>query len=565
LSKPTRSLKRRWRLRRNPHAGDLRLTHYPTLVQRLLECRGVATAPQAQAFLDGYDECDPFALPDVDKAVARLSRAARTSEAVAVFGDFDVDGITSVALMTEALRSLGACVIPYIPDRFDEGYGLNAPAISRLYADGATLLVAVDCGTSSVDDVTHARSLGMDVVIVDHHLPAERLPDALALVNPKIAPSDGPDLDLASAGLVYYLLIALYDSLGRAFPDQRFLDLAGLGTVSDMAPLHRANRSLVIRGLEAVRESERCGLQALMAVAGVDPSRVDTEALSFMLGPRLNAAGRLAHARLSLDLLLCDDADAAWGMARRLDSLNRQRQRLTAKALDLAWSLLEEDGPDGHDASLVMVGHGDVPPGVAGLVASKIAETLYRPALVYQRGETVSRGSGRSIPEFDVAAALRTCDDLLLRVGGHQQAAGFTADNAHLPAIKERLVAHAEERLSGLDLAPTIDVDAEIGLRELGREELRWLSKLGPHGMGNPEPVLLSRGVTVADYRVVGADGKHLRLTLKDGYAAWPAIAFGLGEVRVSVGQRVDAVFSLSSDRRDGSPQLTVHDLAPSV
>ena len=210
-----------------------------------------------------------------------------------------------------------------------------------------------------------------------------------------------------------------------------------------------------------------------------------------------------------------------------------------------------------------MVGHGDIPPGVAGLVASRIAETLYRPAIVYQQGETLSRGSGRSIPEFDVAAAMRTCGDLFLRVGGHQQAAGFTADNAHLPAIKERLIAHAEEHLAGLDLAPTIDVDAEIGLRELGREEIRWLAKLGPHGIGNPEPVLLSRGVTVADYRVLGSDGKHLRLTLKDGYATWPAIAFGLGDARVSVGQRVDVVFSLSSDRRDGSLQLTVHDLAP--
>jgi single-stranded-DNA-specific exonuclease len=561
LPQARRALKRRWRLRRNPHAGNLRLTHYPPLVQRLLECRGIATAAQAQAFFDGYDECDPFELPDIDKAIARLSRAAKTGETVAVFGDFDVDGITSVALMTEALRWLGAHVIPYIPDRFDEGYGLNASAISRLHAHGATLLVAVDCGTSSVEDVAHACSLGMDALIVDHHLPAERLPEALAVVNPRVAGSNGWELDLASAGLVYCLLAALYESLDRPFPERRFLDLAGLGTVSDMAPLHRANRSLVIRGLDAIRETDRCGLQALMAVASVDPSRIDTEALSFMLGPRLNAAGRLAHARLSLELLLCDDDDAAWEMARRLDALNRQRQRQTATALDLAWSLLAEE----DDAPLVMVGHSDIPPGVAGLVASKIAEALYRPAVVYQRGEKLSRGSGRSIPEFDVAAAMRSCGDLFLRFGGHQQAAGFTADNAHLPAIKERLVAHAEEHLAGLDLVPFIEVDAEVGLRELGREEIRWLAKLAPYGIGNPEPTLLSRGVTIAECRVVGSDGKHLRLKLKDGYATWPAIAFGLGDARVSVGQRIDVVFSLSSDRRDGSLQLTVHDLAPSV
>jgi single-stranded-DNA-specific exonuclease len=548
-------------MRPNPHQGALRFSHYPTLVQRILECRDVATLPQAEAFFDAHDECDPFALPDVEKAVARLVQATRAAETAAVFGDFDVDGVTSVALLTEALRSMGARVIPYIPDRFDEGYGLNAPAISKLHDEGATLLVAVDCGTSSVDEVAYARTLGMDVVIIDHHLPAERLPDALALVNPKVAGSHGWDLDLASAGLVYYLLIALYDAVSRPFPEQRFLDLAGLGTVSDMAPLLRANRALVINGLEAVKKSERPGLQALMAVSRVEPSRVDTESLSYMLGPRLNAAGRLAHARLSLDLLLCDDYVAAFDMARQLDSLNRRRQRETATALDLAWSLLADE----DDAALVMVGHGDVPPGVAGLVASKIAEALYRPALVYQRGEKVSRGSGRSIPEFDVAAALRTCDSLFLRVGGHQQAAGFTADNDRLPEIKERLVAHAEERLGGLDLSPVVEVDAEIGLRELGREEIRWLAKLGPHGAGNPKPTLLSRGVTVADWRVLGSDGKHLRLTLKDGYATWPAIAFGLGDVRVSVGQRVDVVYSLSSDRRDGSPQLTVHDLAPST
>jgi single-stranded-DNA-specific exonuclease len=464
--------------------------------------------------------------------------------------------------MTEALRDLGAHVIPYIPDRFDEGYGLNAPAISRLHADGATLLAAVDCGTSSVDEVAHACSLGMDVVIVDHHLPADRLPDALALVNPRVSGSDGWELDLASAGLVYYLLLALYDALGKPFPEQRFLDLAGLGTVCDMAPLHRVNRPLAIRGLEAVQNTDRCGLRALMQVSAIDSKRIDTEALSFMLGPRINAAGRLAHARLSLDLLLCDDPETARSLARNLDSLNRQRQRQTATALDLAWDLLSDD--DG-DAPLLMAGHADIPPGVAGLVAAKIADALYRPAVVYQKGETQSRGSGRSIPEFDVAAAMRSCEELFVRVGGHQQAAGFTADNASLPAIKERLVAHAEERLAGLDLTPVLEVDGEVGLRELGREEIRWLGKLGPYGMGNPEPIFLSRNVAVVESRIVGSDGKHLRLKLKDGYAVWPAIGFGLGGLYVERGRLIDVVFSLSRDKRDGSLQLTVHDLAASI
>ncbi|MGD0115750.1 MAG: single-stranded-DNA-specific exonuclease RecJ [Dehalococcoidia bacterium] len=554
--------RRRWRLRRSPHDGALRDTAYPPLIQRLLENRGIADATQARDFLDGvHPSFDPATLPDAAIAVERLSRAAAANEAVAVFGDFDVDGITSVALLTEGLTALGARVIPYIPDRFAEGYGLNQPAIQRLHDEGASLLLAVDCGTSSVEEVAFARSLGMDVLIVDHHPPAQRLPDALALVNPQSLPARDWHFDLAAAGLAYYLLQALFDSLGRPFPEQRFLELAALGTVADMAPLLGANRWLAQSGLAAVQQTERCGLRALMEVASIHPSRVDTESLSYVLSPRLNAAGRLAHARLSLDLLLCDDHDSAWEMARRLDALNRQRQRYTSTALDLAWSLVADE----EDASLLMIGHTDFPAGVAGLVASKMADALYRPVVVYARGESESRASSRSIPEFDIASAMRGCDDLFLRCGGHPRAAGFTADNACLPAIKERLTACAEEQLAGLDLAPVIDVDAEIGLRELGRQEIRWLAKLAPHGVDNREPVLLSRGVTAAECRVMGGDGKHLRLKLKDGYVTWPAVGFGLGNAAVPDGQRIDVVYSLSSDRRDGSLQLTLHDLRPSA
>lgn len=551
---------RRWRLRHNPVAGALSDTAFPPLVQRLLENRGVATLSQARAFFDGKTDGDPFSLPDMEKAVARLRQASLTGETVAVFGDFDVDGVTSVALLTEGLRSLGALVIPYIPDRFGEGYGLNSPAITRLHEQGATLLVAVDCGTSSLDEVAHARSLGMDAVIIDHHLPLSELPAALAIVNPKLASPPDAAVDCAAAGLAYHVLRALFDSLRRPFEEERFLDLAALGTVVDMAPVIGPNRMLVRRGLDAIARTERPGLRALLAASGVQ-GPVDTETLSFMLGPRLNAAGRIAHARLSLDLLLCDEPDAARQMAQQLSSLNRERQRQTAAAVELAWSLLGED----IDAPLLMIGHGEVPAGVAGLVASKLVDTVYRPAVVYQRGEATSRASGRSIPEFDLAAALRDCGDLFQRFGGHRQAAGFTADNERLPAIKEALTACAAERLAGVDLMPTIDVDAEVALQGIGGEEIRWLARLAPHGVGNPEPVLLSRDVLVVERRTVGSDGKHLRLKLRDGPVVWPAIAFGLGEAAVAERQRIDVVYSLSADRRDGGLQLLVRDLAPSA
>ncbi len=552
--------KRRWRLRENPLAGALSATRYPPLIQRLLETRGVGTPNAARAFLEGGGEGDPFSLPDVDKAVALLGAAAQSRATVAVFGDFDVDGITAAAILSEGLASLGASVLTYIPDRFDEGYGLNKPAIGWLRGQGAGLLLAVDCGTSSLDEVAHARSLGMDVVVVDHHLPLTELPAAQAIVNPKLVSPVGGAADFASAGLAYHLLHALHRSLGAPFPRGRYLDLVALGTVVDMAPLCGPNRDLVRRGLVALARTERPGLQALLAASRLS-SVVGTEALSFVLGPRLNAAGRVAHGRLSFELLTCRDPEAAPAMARELNGLNQQRQRQTADAVDLAWSLLAE----GDGASpLVMVGHGDIPSGVAGLVASRMAEELYRPVVVYSQDGDTSRASARSIPEFDIAAALRECGDLFQHFGGHHQAAGFTAANDRLPAIKERLVAWAAERLAGAELTPSIDVDAEIPLRKLAGEELRWLARLAPHGVGNPEPSFLSRGVPVLDCRTVGADGKHLRLKLRDGPIVWSAIAFGLGEAEV--GETTDLVYSVGADPwESGALQLVIRDLAPSL
>jgi len=550
---------RRWRLKESPLTGALNATPYPLLIQRLLENRGVATPAAARAFLDGGLEIDPSALPDIDKAVAVLTKAVQAGDTIAVFGDFDVDGITAAAILSEGLTSLGAGVLTHIPDRFREGYGLNKPAIDRLRERGAGILLAVDCGISSLDEVAHARSLGMEVVVVDHHLPLTELPVAQAIVNPKLASPPIPAADLASAGLAYLLVQALHDSLRRPFPRERYLDLAALGTVVDMAPLLGPNRELVRRGLAALTQTERPGLQALMTVARVDVAAAGTEALSFALGPRLNAAGRIAHGRLSYELLTCREPEAALSLARDLDALNRERQRQTLTALDLARSLLAED--DGA-LPLIMVGHGDIPAGVAGLVASRLAEEMYRPAVVYSEDGGLSRASARSIPEFDIAAALRECCDLFVRFGGHHQAAGFTAENERLPAIKERLVACASERLAGAELTPVIDIDAEMPLRSVGSEEIRWLARLAPHGMGNPEPLFLSRGVQVLDCRTLGSDGQHLWLKLRDGAVVWPAIAFGLGEVEV--GETADLVYSVGVDpRENGALQLVVRDLAP--
>jgi single-stranded-DNA-specific exonuclease len=578
--------RRRWRLRTGERTDALRSSDYPPLLQRLLANRGVRTLDEARRFLKGEPAPpDPFLLPDMERAVQRLRLALSRRELVAVFADFDVDGVTAAALLTQGLEALGGHVLAYIPDRFREGYGLNTDAIDRLRAQGADLLLTADCGSSSVAEVEHARTLGMDVLILDHHAVPEQLPPAQALVNPRLwqkelgtgnrEPGASPKLpvrgslgELAAVGLAYQLMAALHEALNAAFEPDEHLDLVALGTVVDMVPLLGENREMVRRGLAALartRHGGRPGLRALMKVAGVASESLDTEALSFALGPRLNAAGRLANARLAYDLLVAGDEEEAARLAQRLDDLNRERQRQTLDALSLAQELLSADDPTATGSPLVMLGHPALGSGIVGLVAARLAEELYRPAVVYELGESVSRASARSIPEFDIVGALRRCARLFQRFGGHRQAAGFTADNQALPAIKERLLEQAALELAPLDLAPTIEVDAPMPLRALRAAEIQGLGLLGPHGIGNPRPTFLSRGVTVLECQAVGSDGQHLRLKVRDGPMVWPAIAFGMGEGRVESqeparpasglpepGSLIDVVYAFSADRRGG-------------
>jgi single-stranded-DNA-specific exonuclease len=554
--------RRRWLVR--PPAVALMDSPFPPLIRHLLYHRGVRSEDEAARFLflEPWAEHDPSVLPGVEQAVERLSAAITGGEVIAVFGDFDVDGVTAAALLAEALGELGARVITYIPNRFSEGYGLNVDAITSLRERGASLLVAADCGTSSVEEVEHACRLGMDVIILDHHTIPPELPPAVALVNPKLLPEGGrgsPLGELASVGVTYEAMAALYQALGRAWQPQRFLDLVAIGTVADLAPLRGENRYLVKEGLAAIARAERPGLRALMAAAGLRPEGVDSEAIAYALGPRLNAAGRLAHAELSLRLLLTQDEGEADEVARRLNALNQERRGQTEQALATAAELLT--GEDAQ-APLVFIGHPDISEGIVGLVASKLVDERYRPAIVYQRGESESRGSCRSIPEFDIMGALSRRANLLVRYGGHPRAAGFTVANASLGALKEGLLEQAARELAGVELSPPLAIDAELPLGRLRGEDIRWLQYFQPYGQGNPDPTFLSRGVSVAEVRLLGNNGQHLRLKLKDGPVTWPAIAFGMGERAVEAGQRVDVVYSLASDRRgDDTLELRIKDL----
>lgn len=564
---------KRWRLRGRFPEGELEAAPYPALIRHLLWHRGLRSPKDAERFMEGPSlEYDPLLLPDIEPALARLRDAVRARERIAVYGDFDVDGVTASALLVEALSALGGAAFAYIPDRFREGYGLNIPALDHLKEQGATLVLTADCGTSSYGEIAHARARGMDVVILDHHSVPPELPPANATVNPKRPDSRYPDSELASVGLAYKLMGALYESLGRAWEAERWLDLVALGTVADVAPLLNENRWLLKRGLEGLGRSERPGLRALMEAAGVEPSRVDPEAIGYALGPRLNAAGRLAHAGLALELLTERDEVEAQRRALELTALNRERQDMTEAALQLAAELLSEEDAE---SPLVFVGHEEIPSGIVGLVAGRLTEERHRPAVVYERQPETSRASCRSIPEFDITGALRRHAELMERFGGHRAAAGFTARNEKLAPLKEGLLRHAEAELREVELVPTIDIDAALSLGALRGKEIRLLSQMGPFGEANPEPTFLSRNVEVVECRVIGNDGKHLRLKLRDGHGAgarvtWPAIAFRLGEAEVREGQRLDVVYSLATDRLDAGGhggialELRIKDIAPS-
>jgi single-stranded-DNA-specific exonuclease len=558
---PSITRRRRWRGR--PRPATMPQGGWPELIAKLLALRGIVDGDAARAFLDAPAGLpDPYALPALDIAIARLLRAVETRETVAIFGDFDVDGVTAAAQLAQAIAALGGVPVPYVPDRFSEGYGLNVPAIERLRAGGATLLVTADCGTSSVDEVARARAIGMHVIILDHHTVPPVLPNATALVNPKLPDArPGGLLELATAGLAFHVAAALHAAAGKPFDAPAYLDLAALGTVCDMAPLADENRRIMRTGLPALARTRRPGLRALMDVARVDRASVSADDIGYRLGPRLNAAGRIAHARLALELLMTDDEERGRALAQQLDELNRARQQHTADAVALAQQIMGDAEPP----PLIMIGHPDFSSGIVGLIASKLVTLYGRPAVVYERGAETSRASCRSIEEFHITDALRENASLFVRFGGHRAAAGFTAENARLDEIRARLIDAAARELAGKELVPVLEIDANLPLRALRGDEIRWLAKLGPFGIGNPVPTFLARDVLCTDVRWVGNGDRHRRLVLRDGRISWSAFAFDMGEIPCAEGDRVDVVYTIDAGRPDAPVELRIEDLRPAA
>lgn len=555
-----------------PPQENVILKQYHPVLRQILYNRGYVTSEAAQRYLDAraQQSTDPFDMLGVSSAVDRLLLAVQRNEPVAIYGDYDVDGVTATALLVTVLKGLEANVTGYIPNRFDEGYGLNKEALDSLYSSGIRLVVTVDCGIRSPDEAAHACSLGMDLIITDHHQPAGELPKAFAIVNPKQPGDTYPDKDLAGVGLAYKLAEGLLTSMrkhGMPIPTnvnhEDTLDLVALGTVADLAPLTGENRALVRAGLRLIRKPQRQGLQALIAVAGLVPGRISATDIGFILGPRLNAAGRLDTALDALTLLTTDDIQTAGKLAQQLENQNRERQKITreiqAQAEQIALSA-------GEEPFLLFAAHEDFNAGVVGLAASRLVEQYYRPAIVAKINGETTRGSCRSIPEFHITEALDQCADLLVHHGGHAAAAGFTVRNENLVELILRLREIAALRLSSQDLRPILTADAVVKLGDLDIQLLRSLDSLQPTGYGNPPALFVTRDLKVKNARPVGKEGAHLKLVLTDGWVAMDAIAFKLAQRLERIPPKVDLMYTFELNEYNGrqSFQLNVRDMKAS-
>jgi single-stranded-DNA-specific exonuclease len=547
----------------------------PVLAQ-ILRNRGFNDPEAAYRFLCVKEDAgDPFKMKGMSQAVHRIRQAIRNREPIVVYGDFDADGVTSTVLLVQTLKSLNANVEAYIPHRVDEGYGLNSKALQQLARKGKKLVITVDCGIRSIDEVEDGKAAGLDMIVTDHHSIGPEIPRALAVLNPKQEDCKYPEDMLAGVGVAYKLAVALLKAANgndrrasrpQLSPDD-LLDLVAIGTVADLAPLDRMeNRALVRRGLQTLNLTNRMGLQALLEVAGLQPGELSAMSIGFGIGPRINAAGRLDSAMTAYNLLCCQSRDEAVEMADKLQALNTKRQDLTRAAQELIKNRLEET--DQSDMPLIFAADPGFQPGIVGLVAGRLVEEYYRPAIVMEMGDEESHASCRSIPQFDITQALDQCSDLLVRHGGHAQAAGLTIRNENIPAFHARMMEIAYESLEGQELLPTLDIDAEVDLRQVNEHLIVELEQLEPTGHSNTAPVLMTSNVRVVESRTVGKESQHLKLRItRPGCPYVDAIGFGLGHWYNRVPDYIDVAYQLEMNEWNGrrSVQMNLQDIRPAM
>lgn len=552
------------------------------LVATLLVNRGVVASDDAQRFLDPRlaDLPDPYLMKGMRAAVERILAAIRDDEPITVWGDYDVDGVTSVSLLVLFLGELGVRPRFFIPDRFRDGYGMNAERVEELARAGTRLIIAVDCGISEAEVIARASELGVDVIVVDHHRLPEALPQCAAVLNPLQADCPFPFNGLAACGLVFYLLIALRTALRERGvfqrlpePDlRRYLDIVGIGTIADMVPLVGANRTLAVRGLQELSRSTRPGLVALVEAAGIEQRRCDGVTVGFQIGPRLNAMGRIGNARSAVELLTAPDLETARAIAVRIEQANRRRRDVQARILDEAIALV--DGDEALRAAPVMVlASDDWHPGVMGIVAAKVVERYHRPAVLIAMADGVGRGSGRSVPGFDLFGALSACGAHLEAWGGHAAAGGVTVRHENVAPFRAALAAYAvglngdpaaaESGATVGGTPPSLRIDAELPLSGVDLALVGEIETIGPFGSENPEPVFCAQRVTVVGARVVR--DAHVQLQLRQDGVVRPAMGWHMAWRAPAVGETLDVAFRPEVERwrGEGTARLRIVDLRP--
>jgi len=529
----------------------------PPLISQLLYNRGITEPSQIDLFLnsDKRLSADPYLLPDIHPAISRIYQALLSAEKIAIYGDFDVDGITGTTLLVQGLGALGANVTPYIPHRLKEGHGLNDSALDKLQQQGISLVITVDCGVTGVSQVKRSVKKGLDIIITDHHTPLDELPPAIAVIDPKRTDSSYPFSGLSGVGVAFKLLQALYQSTGKEDQLDNFLDLVALGTVADMMPMLGENRYLVKQGLESFKESPRLGIKEMAEITRLDTGSIRTEDISWILAPRLNAAGRLENAMASYRLLTTDRPQEAQELALFLEEKNTERQKLTSIALTKAREQVLSKGI----TPLLIVSDFNYQGGILGLIAGRLSSEYYRPVIAIRIGDSFSSGSCRSIPEFDIIRAISKFSNLFTHFGGHSQAAGFTLPTENLAFLEQQLYQLAAGELSGIDLYPRLDIDTEVTLDELNDDTFQTIQLMAPFGRGNPLPTFLSRFVNVADCCVMGNNGDHLRLKLKHCNKTWDAVAFGLGNRMPDKKSSIDIIYNLELNKWGGDENLRLN------
>jgi len=537
---------------------------------RILANRGILDATSVMSFLSPRlsDLNDPATLPDIDKAVERIHQAALNNQKVVIYGDYDVDGTSGTAILVQFLNLLNMNVGYYIPHRIREGYGLNANAIRRFTSDDVQLLITVDCGINAINEIQRANDAGIDVIITDHHEPGTEIPNAYAIIDPKLSTSEYPFRHLSGSGVAFKLAWAVAQRLSpgaRVTPEFReflmdALGLAALGTVADVVPLLGENRVIAKFGLEALTVSRSPGVRALIEIAGLDGQRLDSHHISFRLAPRLNAAGRMTEASLCVELFTTDSTVKAHEIAEKLEENNRQRQQIQRSVLESVRKKLQLEVDLETDRVLVLADefwH----PGVLGIVASKLVDDYYRPTVLVALDEGVGKGSGRSVPQFNLFDALAECDGPLISFGGHSQAAGIKIHYDDIAEFRIALNAYAAEKLDLQDLVCSYDIDAQVELDEMTVENVSNIDRLAPYGEGNRQPLFCAKDLRlVGTPRTIGREDRHLTFYVRQGQTSLRTIAFDMAHLfdDVRKSQYCDLAFRAKIHERNGSRSVEI-------